>query len=156
MAYATMLWGDPEVTKFLVSTGIMTPKEVRERLDQEMTNYRFHRIQYWPIFMKSSGEFVGCCGLRPHGEDSYVLEMGVHLVKDQWQKGIATEAFKTIIRYAFDQLHVISLFAGHNPRNLVSARLIKGLGFIYVNDEFYPSTGLMHPSYILEMKDGQY
>ena len=78
--------------------------------------------------------------------------MGVHLVKVQWKKGIATEACKAVISYAFEQLHVESLFAGHNPRNLVSATLIKDLGFVYVNDEFYPSTGLMHPSYNLLIK----
>jgi [ribosomal protein S5]-alanine N-acetyltransferase len=149
ISYATRLWGDPEVTRYLVSSGRMSPEEVQERLENEMNNYLVHKIQYWPIFYRGSGEFVGCCGLRPHGEDPHVLEMGVHLVKDQWGKGIATEACKTVIRYAFDQLQVVSLFAGHNPRNLVSGRLIRGLGFVYVKDEFYPSTGLMHPSYRL-------
>ena len=153
--YATRLWGDPAVTRYLVSDGKMTSDEVHERLKQEMNNYRIRGIQYWPIFMKSSGEFVGCCGFRPHGDDPHVLEMGVHLVKDHWGKGIATEACKAVLNYAFDQLQVRTLFAGHNPRNLVSARLIKSLGFIYVNDEFYPSTGLMHPSYRLQKMDGR-
>jgi [ribosomal protein S5]-alanine N-acetyltransferase len=155
LSFATRLWGDPEVTRFLVSNGKMALEEVRGRLELEMVNYRVYGIQYWPIFLKSDDEFVGCCGFRPHGDDSHVLEMGVHLVKDQWGKGVATEACQAVIEYAFDHLQVKSLFAGHNPRNLSSARMIRGLGFIYVNDEFYPSTGLMHPSYRLEKKDCQ-
>ncbi|MGD0816947.1 MAG: GNAT family N-acetyltransferase [Methanomassiliicoccales archaeon] len=152
---AMKLWGDPEVTRYLVAGGRMSPDGVRERLCQEIDNLRKHNVQYYPIFLRSNGEFVGCCGLRLHGDDPLALEMGVHLIKEQWGKGIATEACTAVIGYAFDKLHVEWLFAGHNPHNLVSARLLARLGFCFMQDEYYPQTGLMHPSYRLERSRGQ-
>jgi [ribosomal protein S5]-alanine N-acetyltransferase len=152
LALAMALWGDPEVSRFLTASGRMTDDEVRERLGREIRNGKANGFQYWPIFLRESGEFVGCCGLRPHGNDIRELEMGVHLVRAQWRKGIATEACQTVIRYAFDHLNVSSLFAGHNPNNTASARMIRNLGFGYVGDEYYACTGLMHPSYRLVKK----
>ena len=76
-----------------------------------------------------------------------MLEIGVHLVRAHWGKGIATEACGAVINHAFEELDVSCLFAGHNPNNSASARMIRKLGFTYVADEYYPSTGLMHPSY---------
>ena len=60
------------------------------------------------------------------------------------------EAAKAGIAYAFDTLQAEILFAGHNPQNVNSAKVLKKLGFSYVGDEFYAPTGLNHPSYTLE------
>ena len=48
---------------------------------------------------------------------------------------------------------VNALFAGHNPKNTASAQLLKRLGFTYKQDEFYPPTGLYHPSYLMTKQD---
>jgi RimJ/RimL family protein N-acetyltransferase len=44
---------------------------------------------------------------------------------------------------------VSKIFAGHHPKNVASHRLIEQLGFQYTHHEYYPPTGLQHPSYIL-------
>ena len=55
--------------------------------------------------------------------------------------------------YAFKTCRVNALFAGHNPKNIASAQLLKKLGFTYTHDEFYPPTGLQHPSYLMTNQD---
>ena len=65
-----------------------------------------------------------------------VFEYGCHLCTDHWGHGWATEAGRRIIAHAFEDLGVASLFAGHNP----------------THEEFYPGTGLMHPSYTLKRR----
>lgn len=55
-----------------------------------------------------------------------------------------------VIRYAFNTLRVNTLFAGHNPQNEASAKMLKKVGFNYTHDEFYEPTGLYHPSYIIK------
>lgn len=57
------------------------------------------------------------------------------------------------MEYAFKVLKADALFAGHNPKNIASAALLKKLGFKYIYDEFYPPTGLYHPSYLLTKED---
>jgi ribosomal-protein-alanine N-acetyltransferase len=147
---AAILWGDPEVTRYLVNGGKMTPDQVIERLGKEIECFNSQGIQYWPIFLKDTGQFVGCCGLRPLEGDVQHMEMGVHLLKEHWGNGIATEACTAVIGYAFDRLHAEWILAGHNPQNRASARLLVNLGFRFIEDKYYPPTGLMHPSYRLQ------
>ncbi|HBE76468.1 MAG TPA: GNAT family N-acetyltransferase, partial [Firmicutes bacterium] len=70
-----------------------------------------------------------------------------------WGHGYAKEAARAVISFAFDTLEISSLFAGHHPGNDASHRLLIQLGFCYVGDEYYPPTGLNHPSYILIASD---
>jgi ribosomal-protein-alanine N-acetyltransferase len=68
-------------------------------------------------------------------------------------KGFATEAAKAAIRSAFDDMRIPKLFAGHNPKNATSKRMLAKLGFKYSGDQFYEPTGLCHPSYELTALD---
>jgi RimJ/RimL family protein N-acetyltransferase len=147
---AARLWGDPAVTRYLVTEGRMTPDQVQERLLKEIECFRVNGIQYWPVFLRDGDEFVGCCGLRPVDGNLKHMEMGVHLVKEQWRTGIATEACRAVIQYAFEHLQAECIFAGHHPENRVTPRLLERLGFRFLKEKHYPPTGLMHPSYILQ------
>ena len=76
--------------------------------------------------------------------------MGFHLRPKYWGKGYATEAANAVIDYAFHHFHADGLFAGHNPKNVVSRKVLLKLGFVYIGDKFYAPTGLYHPSYDLK------
>lgn len=147
---ALELWGNPNVTKFITATGNMSRDEVSQRLNKEITTYKTYKVQYWPVYLLETNEFVGCCGLRPYNLDDNIYEIGIHLKEEFWGQGFAKEICRKVIEYAFDELKVSALFAGHNPNNFKSPQLLKSLGFIYTHDEFYPPTGLNHPSYILK------
>lgn len=150
---ALELWGDSEVTKFIVADGKMSKEQVQQRLRKEIETYKNFNVQYWPIYFKETNENLGCCGLRPYDSENNIFEMGIHLKKKCWGKGVAQEACSAVIEYAFNSLKVSALFAGHNPKNSSSAKLLKKLGFTYMKDEFYPPTGLNHPSYLMIKKD---
>lgn len=107
-------------------------------------------IKNWPIFELTSSELIGCCGLRPYANNEY--EIGFHLRPKFWGKGYATEAANAVINYAFEVMGAESLYAGHNPNNTVSKKLLRKLGFSYMGDEFYEPTGLYHPSYELRKR----
>ncbi len=144
---AVGLWGDPEVTRLI--GGPFSHEQVRERLAREIATFHEHGLQYWPIFLRATGEHVGCCGLRPYRSEDRVYEIGAHIRKAHWGRGYALEASKAVIGYAFTTLEAAALFAGHNPANAASRRVLLKLGFEYTHDEFYPPTGLQHPSYLL-------
>lgn len=75
--------------------------------------------------------------------------MGFHLRSKFWWQGYAAEAATAVIDYAFTMLKAEGLFAGHNPQNVGSQKVLNKLGFHYIGDEFYEHTGLYHPSYEL-------
>lgn len=91
------------------------------------------------------------CGLRPRSEGTY--ELGFHLRPKFWRQGYAVEAARAVIDHAFSTLHADGLFAGHNPKNTVSAKVLSIVGFEYIGDEFYEPTGLYHPSYELKKRE---
>ena len=144
------LWGDPQVMKFIDARLTLSGREVKELLEKHIKFQHEAGIQYWPIFLLSSGEHVGCCGLRPCGADPGTREIGVHLRRKFWRQGLAEEASRTVIAYAFGRLGLNALFAGHHPENTVSPVLLIRLGFRYTHHEPYGPSGLLHPSYLLE------
>jgi RimJ/RimL family protein N-acetyltransferase len=133
--------------------GPFSEAQVRERLAREIATRGEHGMQYWPIFLLATGEHVGCCGLRPYNLAERILELGFHVRKAHWRHGYAEEGARAAIAYAFDSLGASALFAGHNPANASSRRLLAKLGFRYTHDEHYAPTGLDHPSYLLQAAD---
>jgi RimJ/RimL family protein N-acetyltransferase len=150
-AIAEGLWGDPEVTRLL--GGPFSPDAIHARLAREIASHFHYGVQYWPVFLLATGENVGCCGLRPYRREDGVFELGVHLRRAYWGRGFAFEASAAVMTHAFVALGIKALFAGHNPTNEGSRRLLTRLGFRYTHDEFYAPTGLEHPSYLVEAAD---
>jgi ribosomal-protein-alanine N-acetyltransferase len=142
------LWGDPAVTRYIAARGY-TVREVQIRLELEIEAQHTHGIQYWPLFLLATGEHVGCCGLRARAGDPDVPELGVHIASRYWRQGYALEAASCVIEHAFTVRGARAIFAGHNPENVASRRLLERLHFVYTHDEFYAPTGLDHPSYLL-------
>ncbi len=61
-ALAKSLWGDPNVTKYICASGRFSDADVEKRLQSEMDSQNKFDVQYWPVFRKTTSDFVGCCG----------------------------------------------------------------------------------------------
>lgn len=150
--YAIDLWGDPQVSRFVVAEGVFSEADIKERLLLEIKNKRLYGIQYYPVFLLEGDIFVGCCGLRPYDTRKSVCEFGFYFKPEYWGKGFAQEAGMKVIEYALDTLNISNIYAGHNSNNKASERALKKLGFEYIEDTFYEPTGLYHPLYMLKQK----
>jgi Acetyltransferases, including N-acetylases of ribosomal proteins len=150
---ALKLWGSPEVTRYITADGRMSREQIRKRLEREIETYKKLNVQYWPVYIKETGKNAGCCGLRPYDYKNKIYEMGIHLKEQYWGCGLAQEACSAVMEYAFTVLGAGAIFAGHNPNNAASARLLKRLGFTYLRDELYLPTGLYHPSYLMTAEE---
>ena len=60
---------------------------------------------------------------------SHCAEIGYWLAKPYWGQGIMTDAVRTFVRYAFDELQVIRLTAHVFDFNIASARVLEKNGF---------------------------
>jgi len=152
LSLAIGLWGDPEVTRLIDARPKLSDEDVKQLLEKQIAIEREHRIQYWPMFLLEDGEHVGCCGIRPYDPPQRIYELGVHIRSIYWRRGLAEEATSTVIEYASQKLGAAALFAGHNPNNNASRRLLEKLGFQYTHKQLYPPTGLEHSSYILRRR----
>jgi ribosomal-protein-alanine N-acetyltransferase len=145
---AHALWGDLEVTRFF--GGPFSEEEIGKRLEREINRMEKYGFQYWAIHLLSDGEHVGCCGLRPYRPEDGAPELGFHLRPKYWGKGLAAEAARAAIAYAFETLGAKALSAGHHPENLASKKVIEKLGFEYTHDEYFEALGIHIPYYLLE------
>ena len=144
------LWGDAEVTRLTDARPRLGREEVAERLRAEIDTADAHGMQYWPMYL-DDGTHVGAAGLRPHAAG--VLELGFHIRTALAGRGFATEAGRAVVAYAWSHWpvgQVDALFAGHNPDNTASRRVLTKLGFAYTHEELYAPTGCVHPCYRLE------
>src|SRR5437763_9639033 len=120
LSLALDLWGDPGVSRFL--GGPYSREAIEEKLTKEIATLNVHQIQYWPIFLLANNDHVGCAGLRPYKPQEKIHELGYHLRRQYWGMGLAEEAGRAVVNFAFENLGAKALFAGHHPQNLTSRR----------------------------------
>lgn len=131
-ALAEALWCDAEVTHFF--GGALTPEQARERLDMEREREKRLGMQYWPMFLRETGEFVGCSGLRPWQMDAKTIEAGVHLMRSAWGLRLGEEALRAILAHGFAVLKLPSIVAGHGMGHDNSQKLLERVGFEYTHN----------------------
>ena len=150
LPFATELWGDPAVMALIDARGQLTAAQVEEKLRAEIDRECSDGVQYWALFNRSDGEFVGCCGLRRwiYTPDEANFELGFHIVKRCWGTGFAIEAASGALDHGWRQMRLSKVYAGHHPDNRASRHILERLGFKFLETVLYEPTGLMHPSYV--------
>src|SRR5258708_17369983 len=144
---ARELWGDIEVTRFF--GGPFSDEEIGQRLEREINRMDTHRFQYWPIYLLSDNDHVGCCGLRPYRPEEEIHELGFHLRPKYWGQGLAVEAARAVIAFSFETIGSKRLSAVHHPQNEASKKALEKLVFQYTHDQFFAGLGMDIPYYLL-------
>lgn len=147
LSIASELLCDQSTTQYI--GGPYSIPKIKRRLLTEAVILRLHHIQYWPVFLLHTNEFIGYCGLRPNKPLERICEIGVCIKPVFWGKGYAEEAAQTIIDYAFQVLDTQAITAVHNPLNVYSKKLLERLHFQYSHEEYSFKTNQYDPSYIL-------
>ena len=101
-------------------------------LDQLRSNFSKNGWGFWALEHKESGAFMGMAGMHEPGPEFGVgrscVEIGWRLAPSFWGKGLATEAAREVLRFAFDELkldEVVSFTALGNTRSIA---IMKRLG----------------------------
>jgi [ribosomal protein S5]-alanine N-acetyltransferase len=149
LSLALSLWGDARATRLI--GGPFSEEHIQKRLALEIDTMKTQRVQFWPVFLLTSGDFIGCCGFRPHKPEQHIYELGYAFLEPYWGKGFAMESAQALLAHARSELGASAFFAGHHPENLASRKILGKLGFRYTHEELYPPTGKMHPCYFLNV-----
>lgn len=85
------------------------------------------------IVWKGNNKVIGSLGLHKDQLRSTedVKMLGYVLSEDYWGKGITTEAAKTVIKYAFEDMGLAMVTVHHYDYNVRSRRVIDKCGFLY-------------------------
>jgi RimJ/RimL family protein N-acetyltransferase len=93
------------------------------------------------IYLKRSGkadaEFVGTVSLMPRDGERFSL--GYWIGRPHWGKGIATEAARAIVDFAFQRLDASAVAGSARVTNGASRRVMEKCGFQYAGQGMGPS-----------------
>jgi RimJ/RimL family protein N-acetyltransferase len=105
---------------------------------------------FWAAELRESGAFIGFVGLSvPSFEAPFTpcIEIGWRLERVSWGKGLATEAARECLRFAFERLTLAEVVSFTVPRNRRSRAVMERLGMRHdaAGDFDHPRLPAGHP-----------
>ncbi len=126
------LYCDAEITKFIPDAP-RTRQEAQEELEWHMHGHpKNPQLGLWATIQKSTGKFIGRCGLLPWTIDgANEIEVAYTIARAYWGQGFATEAARAIRDYGFDTLNLPRLICLIDPQNIASQRVAEKIGMYF-------------------------
>jgi [ribosomal protein S5]-alanine N-acetyltransferase len=131
---AFAIWGDPEVVRFL-GKDLPVPDLEAQRAWLAPRIERWSRPEWiasfdvWAIADPESDRVIGTTFLKPYSNtQTDRIEIGWHLARAAWGRGLATEAAREVLRYAFEVRKHARVEALVVPENAASIRVCERLG----------------------------
>jgi RimJ/RimL family protein N-acetyltransferase len=108
---------------------VRTREDAAAWISRNLALYERHGYGMWLIEPTAATEFAGYCGIRPlELEGVSETEIGWHVSKSFWNRGIATEAARAVRDLARMSFGLERLTALVHPDNLASRRVAEKLG----------------------------
>jgi RimJ/RimL family protein N-acetyltransferase len=121
------MFADPEQMTFYPRP--RTRDEASAWIDLNQGVYASHGFGSWFIEDLSTSEFLGHCGIRPLVlEGTSEMEIGWHVRKSHWGRGIATEAAIGARELATDRFGLSRIVALIHPGHVASRRVAENIG----------------------------
>ncbi len=147
------LWIDADVRRYLWDDRIISRQEATDVIKASRASFEQDGFGFWLLISRDGGKTAGFAGLRRFGDDGEI-EILYGLAPGVWGRGLATEASRRVLRFAFKDLKLSEVFAGADPPNTRSFRVMKRLGFEFrgrrliggIETDYYSITRAQFPS----------
>lgn len=138
------LYRDPQMRAHFPE-GTRTLAETREELEWFLRGHPDRpELGLWAVVERSSGAFLGRCGLLPWTIDGKSeVELAYLIDKSRWGEGLATEAARGILQHSRDRLGLNRLICLIMPGNAASAAVATKVGMSFER-EYAGNFGLCH------------
>ena len=142
--------GDAEIMRYYPRP--LTREEVVLWVERFRQSFSQSGIGLLALCLRSSGELIGDCGtVEQEVDGGREIEVGYHLSREQWNLGLATEAARASIDYAFRELQPPRVISLIRPENLASRRVAEKNGLAVDKVVFW--RGYDHCIYQLRRED---
>jgi len=136
----TLIIAEPEVMRFSLN-GPITIEQAREQLrNKDIAHYENDGYGLWALIHKQDKALIGFAGLLIQNIDGeQKIEISYRLHPSYWKQGLAIEATKAIVHYAFTELKLDSLIAIIDPANINSIKVAEKLGMSFFKNTIFHS-----------------
>jgi [ribosomal protein S5]-alanine N-acetyltransferase len=135
MPFLHSIFSDSETMKYYPAP--FSFEQTQNWIKKNQERYQEDGYGLWGICLKETDELIGDCGLvKQKVDDKTEVEIGYHINKEYWSKGIASEAAKGCKEYGFIQLGLNKLISIIDPRNIPSIRVVEKIGFTKEKESF--------------------
>jgi RimJ/RimL family protein N-acetyltransferase len=107
-----------------------TPDRITQFVENQLSWWQEYSYGLWLIVLPSTETLAGWCGLRP-GDSPNEPELLFGLAASERRKGVAAEAVRSVLAYAFALPTIQSVWAAANENNLASAAVMKRAGMSF-------------------------
>ncbi len=121
----------PEVTKYLLWDPHPSPAYTGHYLETVQNGYRDGRFYDWAITLTDGGKMIGTCGYTTFRPEHDCAEIGYVLNPRFWGRGIATEAVRAVLNFAFRELDMNRVEAHFMEGNDRSFRVMQRCGMTF-------------------------
>lgn len=121
------IWSDPEVTKYIPVILFKTPEEIGEFIGLSRQRWEDRGFGIFAVTLKDTSEMVGYCGLQ-YLDNTPEVEIYYGFSTEVWNRGLATEAAKAVLRFGFEELKFDNIAAITLPGNAASQNVLEKIG----------------------------
>jgi [ribosomal protein S5]-alanine N-acetyltransferase len=114
------LWTDAAVRRYLWDDEVIDRETVVEVVESSRESFRTQGFGFWTLAFRGDD-----AGGGPEVEILYGVAPA------HWGGGIATEAVRAVLRFGFERVGLATIFAGADPPNVASIRVMEKLGMTF-------------------------
>lgn len=122
---------DASVSEFLLWSIHESKEYTREYLKYIKHLYKKCNFFDWAIIIKTENKMIGTCGFSEIDIKNNRAFVGYVLNSKYWNRGIATEALRLVIDFAFENLNLSEIHAKFMSDNFKSKKTLEKCGFIF-------------------------
>jgi RimJ/RimL family protein N-acetyltransferase len=125
------LQSDPQVMRYWSYPAWTERRQAEERLALIYKQVREDDVYIWVIADRTSDRMIGNAALFSLDRGQQRGEVGYSLMPAWQGRGLAQEAMRLVLAFAFDVIGLERLEADIDPRNTGSRKLVERLGFVH-------------------------
>lgn len=123
------VFGDPEVTRFWSSPPLVDLAAAAALVDEIHDYFETGHLFQWGVTLADGDELIGTATLAEIDRANRRAEIGFAFRRDAWGRGLAGDAVRVLIDFAFGPFGLHRLEADVDPDNAAALRLLERQGF---------------------------
>lgn len=128
------IWTEETVRRYLWDDEIIPLAQTEEIVNENKNLFSKSGYGIWGIREATTDKLIGFAGFW-HFREPPELELLFGVKAGYWNKGIATEASRCVIEYAFETLNMSKIVASTDAANTASIKVLEKLAMTFTKRE---------------------